>query len=240
VKTAVSLMVRRNKTAPGGGGAGIAFANLGATEGASVNPDFQSGSAATSYANASWTPPTSGLILYAVDSRFGTGPNQPTVTGNGLTWVNVGTVTVSTIHRLTLFGANATGSSAGATTTDFAGQSQVWCMGVFAHVTGVDLSGGVAAAFVQVATNSTASGTSLTVPLAAAGNANNRPFAVFFRNFNETVTARPNWTELDSQNGGGAGRWMESQYRDVFETSASVSMFTGSAILGIAVELKAA
>src|SRR5688572_25793135 len=89
----------------------LAFSNLGA----SANPDINSGTDAASYANTSWTPPTSGLIKVAVWSREAAGPNQPTISGNNLTWTAIATVVASTVHRLTLFGANASGSSAGVT-----------------------------------------------------------------------------------------------------------------------------
>lgn len=221
---------------PVGGGPGIAFFNLGT----SAAPDFNQGSG-SSHVTASRTPPA-GLNLLGIASRHASGPIVPTVTGNSMTWVQIATVTVNSIWRLTLFAANGSGATAGATTISWAAQgSQVSAMGTFSYATGVDLTGGVAAAFVQAPTNFDA-GTpfSLTVNLAAAGSASNRPFAVFFRARHEDAVPRTNWTELDDMTTANF-RGLQSQYRaDAMDSAASVSWSVGSACAGIAVEIKAA
>src|SRR3989304_3062556 len=129
----------------------ITFQNLGAN----ANPDINNNADQNSYANSSWTPPTSELILVFVSSRATSGTtNVPTISGNNLTWTQIATVNFAGAHTMTLFGANASGSSVGATTIDFGGQTQLGCKASFFHATGVDLSGGVTAAFVQSPTNS--------------------------------------------------------------------------------------
>lgn len=215
----------------------ISFSNLGIN----ANPDLANGDDLSAYSNSSWTPPSSGLIRLEVWSRQGDGPNTPTVSGNGLTWTEIATVAVSTVHRLTLFGADAIGSTTGATTIDFAGQTQIWCKAIFSLAEGVDLSGGVAAAFVQVATNSGVNIDNLSIALSAAGAADNRPIAVFMHAWNEDTSPRTNWTELDDLTGGfNITGQIQSQYRDdAFETTASASWATSISAAGIAAELKA-
>lgn len=216
----------------------IAFANLGA----SANPDINSGTDATSYANTSWTPPASGLIIVFVIAKRTAALDTPTISGNGLTWVQIG----STLncggnnHGLSLFAANASGSSTGATTIDFGANTQLHCSASFFHADGVDLSGGVAAAFVQNPT-ATGTGTTATVTLAAAGNSNNRPIAGFFHAQNEAKTPRTNWTEIDDLAGSAGIRDLETQWRDdAFETTATATWATSDIWGGVAAELKAA
>ena len=214
----------------------ITFTNLGA----SSAPDFTATTAATSYASASWTPPSSGLLLVAVYNRVNSGTAAvPSVSGNGVTWTQVATrLSGNSRHRLSLFAAGATGSSAGQTTFSFGTQTQAVCSAAFCYASGVDLSGGVAAAFVQART-ATASATSLSVTLAAAAAAENRPFAAFAHSTSEDTTPRTGWTELDDLLTG--FKSLETQARvDAFETTASASWATASQALGIAVELKAA
>jgi hypothetical protein len=210
----------------------ITFDNLGS----STNPDVAAASG-TSLSNSSWTPPTSGLIILYVFSRAATAPNTPTVTGNGITWTQIATVPDATpVRRLTLFGANASGTISGVTTADFAGQSQTSIHMVFMHAADVDLSGGVAAAFVQAPTG-TATGTSASITLAAAGNSGNRPIAGYATNV--TITPRTNWTEMDEMPSTGA-QILETQQRpDAFESTSSATWDGASRTwVGIAAELK--
>ncbi len=214
----------------------IAFANLGA----SANPDINDNGSSTSYANSSWTPPTDGIILLAVQSRSSAGPSTPTVSGNGITWVQIGSrLDYHSDKQLTIFGAFGVGSSAGVTTVDFGADSQVHCTAEFSHVTGADESGTIANAIVQQPTN-TGDATSGSITLAAAGNSSNRAWVVFVHTANEATTFRTNWTELDDLNGAGQLRGVETQYRgDTFETTASATWVTSSRWGGIAIEIKA-
>src|SRR3990167_11448563 len=101
-----------------------------------------SNTAATSYTTASITPSANALILASVESNADPdAPNTPTLTGNGLTWVEVVTRLDGTA-RMTLFRAMGSAPSAGAITIDFAGQSQAngstWIVTEFS---GADTSG---------------------------------------------------------------------------------------------------
>jgi hypothetical protein len=214
----------------------IVFANLGA----SANPDINSSTDASSYASLSWTPPTAGLLIVAVHSRGnGVPAAQPTLSGNGLTFTQIDSV-IRTNDQLTLFGANLAGATAGITTVDFGGALQLNCTVSFFYATGVDLSGGVSAAFVQSATAGSGVTTSGSVILAAASNTQNRPLAFFWHEGNEGATERTNWTKADDMHGSGTVRSLMTQYRpDAFETTASASWTTASAWRVIAAEIKA-
>jgi hypothetical protein len=217
---------------PGGGG--VTFSNLGA----SAAPDFASGTDATSYANAAWTPPTSGLIICTVYSRKSGGgtPTTPTMSGNGITWTQIATVGNST-HRLTMFGANGSGSSNGATTVSFGAETQDFMHANFMSATGVDLTGSVAAAFVQAPSGS-GTDISASITLAAAGSSSNRPFAAFSLSTTPGMFARAGWTPADDQAIFTAES--QTQYRsDTFETTASDTWDgIGRTWVGIATELK--
>jgi hypothetical protein len=218
---------------PGGGPVPPVFSNLGV----SANPDISSTSTLSSFANSSWSPPSSGLIAVFVRSfRSGGGdPNVPTISGNGLTWVQIATVSNGT-HRLTLFGADASGSTTGATTVSFAGQNQDGCKAFFMLLDDADLSGGVAAAFVQAPTGS-ATDTSASITLAAAGNSVNRPISGWAVAGSVSFTPRTDWTEMDEITGTGH---LETQYRsDAFDTAASATWGGSSQNwVGIAAEVK--
>lgn len=213
-----------------------------ANSGVNAAPDFSVGSG-TSHTTPTWTPPD-GLNFAGIHSRHGSGPVEPTMSGNGLTWVNVGSVMTGTLHRLTLFVAVASGATAGGTTVSFGAQDQVWMTGTFFYSPDADVSGGAAAALVQVVTGSHngANVGSLSIGLAAASHADNRPVAVFWKNHAEAFAPRASWTELDDLTVTGARR-IQSQYRgDAFETTASghVTATNTSIWLGIAAEVKAA
>ena len=214
----------------------IGFANLGV----SANPDINSSTDASSYVNTSWTPPTAGLIICFVVSRTGACGNVPTVSGNSLTWVQIATICVgaTAARRITLFGADAAGATTGATTIDFAAETQQSCTASFFQATAIDLSGGVAAAFVQTATNS-GTATSGSVTLAAAGHADNRPIAMFTHRANQATVPDAAWTEVDDLAGSAPIRGSETQWdADGFQ-NASASWVTSSDWVGMAAELKA-
>ena len=149
----------------------IAFSNLGAT----ATPDFDGSVSATSYATASWAPPASGLIvLWVFANREAATPITPTVSGNSLTWIKIKEFDTGGTTKIILFAADATGSTTGATTVDFAGQTQRQCSAHFLEVTGSDVATGVFQTFAQSPTNSAGSGTGLSITLAAASNPANR------------------------------------------------------------------
>ena len=235
----------RKKGAGGGGGpiGNITFANLGASNVTAAAPDLRNGTDLLSYATASWTPPTDGLIICFVANANADPVGTVTLSGNSLTWDEIATVTFlvgSSGRRITMFAAVATGSVTGVTTMTCSVTSLCGYM-LFAHALGVPLTGGAAGAFRNTNTASGASGFSGTVILPAAGHANNRPISCFLHAANEATTERTNWTEYDDVNAAGPTLGFETQVRtDAFETSASATWTTQTDWGGIAAELKAA
>jgi hypothetical protein len=214
-------------------------------------PDINSNTDATSYATASWTPPTGFIVLWVLSRTANADatspPVEPTVTGNGLTWTKITSVTFNSSSainraRLNLFVADNTGGGAtnGATTIDFGTQTQVRCNASFIEADGVDVSGGAAAAVVQSPNNTGSTLTSLDVTLSAASHADNRAIAAFAHAANETTTERTNWTEMYDEASSSPNFNLETQVRsDAFETTASASWTGNVACGGIAAELKA-
>ena len=215
----------------------IAFANLGV----SASPDIFSTSNASSYANSSWTPPTTGMIGCWVANTHASATTIPTISGNGITWVQIATVSLLSgiDRRLTLFAANAAGASAGVTTIDYAGSNQTGTAASFFQITGADEANGVAQSFVQTLNNNGSAALSGSVTLAAAANSNNRPISAFIHNANEVVTPQTNWTELDDGSYINPSFALESQFRsDAFDTAAAASWATSSIWIGMAAEVK--
>lgn len=216
----------------------ITFANLGVN----ATPDTAISTDLASYATASWSPPTTGIILISIINRNAAGNNTVvSVTGNSLTWTQIATVTFSAGQdRISIFAAPAAGATTGATTIDYGANTQLMCRVSFAHVTGLDLSGAIAAAFVQAPTGTGVAATSSSITLSAAGHADNRPYAVFVHLVNEPTVPRTNWTELDDLGGASPVATIQTQFRsDAFETTASASWATSTAWAGIAIEIKA-
>ena len=170
------------------------------------------------------------------------GPDTPTVSGNGVTWVQIGSTVAAPGDDagLSLFGAFAAGATTGVTTIDFAAGAQTHCVAEFLQVTGADESGTIAN---TVAQNPTSGGTATSgsVTLAAAADSNNRPIAGFYHIAKEVTAPRANWIEQDDFNGAGQNRGVESQYRtDAFETTASATWATSVDWVGVAAEIKVA
>jgi hypothetical protein len=217
----------------------------GTNLGSSAAPDFESTTDGSLFANVSWTPPTCDLILlWVFNTRSTDLGSAGAVSGNGLTWTQIQTVgrDAGTItYRLTLYAADArSGASAGQTTVSFAGDTQTSVIMEFQRVDGVDLSGGVAAAFVQTPTNNNTS-TNLAITLSAASDIANRFFAAIGHGTNENHTVEAGWDELDDLGGFTPGHALVSFWDSdsVADLTPSASWTTSGAAVGIAIEIKA-
>ena len=85
--------------------------------------------AVSSAATASVSPVADQVIFAAVLAFSSVSLQQPTATGNGLTWAVVAAVDLDATRKLTVFRAQGAAPSAGAITFDFAGVTQtsfVW------------------------------------------------------------------------------------------------------------------
>lgn len=206
---------------------------------------------AASYNTASISPGANKLILATVVSRTGitADPNQPTLSGNGLTWVAIASVvfdnTSSSRRRVTLFRAMGASPSTGAVTIDFGGQTQTACDWNIEEVSGMDTSGtNGSGAIVQSATNfDNATGTpvsTLTVTLSAFSNTNNATFGAFGYGGTGTSTAGSGFTKLGDVMDGETSIRLTTEFRSDNDTSVDISYSAAGEIGGIAIEIKAA
>lgn len=220
----------------------VSIANL------TVGSDVDGGSSSTT---ASVSPASNNLVLLSVASRTGitTNPNQPTITGNGLTWVAIGTIiydsTSTSRRRITIFRALGASPSAGTITIDFGGQNQTDIGWSVDQCSGIDTSGtNGSGAIVQSATNKdeTGTATSLTVTLGAFGGGNNVTFGAFgISDSDVTKTAGTGFTILgDGDAGGTNGLASITEWKNSNDTSVDMSFDFGTICGGIAIELKAA
>ena len=204
-----------------------------------------SGSGLNSYATASGSPTTGRLqLLFVGHQQSATTVVTPTVTGAGLTWVQIATSVASdNLRRGTLFRALGT-ASAGVLTIDMGGVTQIRAGWSWSEFTGADTSGADGAgAIVQSATarRDFADGaqTSITVTLAAFGSANNATYgAMRFGDFG-TVTVGSGFSELGTALAGSVT--YTSEFKNTNDTTVdwtfpSVASFTQA----IAVEIKEA
>jgi hypothetical protein len=194
----------------------------------------------TSFATTStYTPASNSLLIACI--QFSNQATPTSVTGHGVTWTRLSfTRTLDVTHQLEVYVADSGASPTSAAVTINFSLSRNGCSITEYEVTGVDLSGGVAAAIVQNPTNN-GSGTSGSVTLASAGAAANRPIAFFVHLANEATTPRTNWTEPAGSDGSyfNPSTGAEVQYRsDTFETTASASWSSSSLWRGVALELK--
>lgn len=198
---------------------------------------------------ASISPTSNRLLLASVSSRTGitAEPNEPTLSGNGLTWVSVASIywdtDSSSRKKTTVFRALGASPSAEEVTIDFGGQAQThvaWCIDEFS---GIDTGGtNGSAAIVQAVTgkDEVSGGGTLTVTLAAFGSADNATYGAFSADVTTTgATAGTGFTELanaiSSMNN-------MSEFRSDNDTSVTADYETaaGFKIGGIAIEIKAA
>lgn len=170
------------------------------------------------------------------------------VTGNGLTWVQVATVAFDTAgairSTLTLLRALGAAPSAGAVTINFAAthHSSSWSVIEFS---GVDTGGtDGSAAVVQSVTDLSASDADgiLSVALAAFGSANNATYGMFGSNGSAGFTPGLGFTEIhDVPQATSPTSVLMTEFRVDNDTSVDATRDGGSALDlgGIAVEIKA-
>ena len=196
---------------------------------------------ATSYTTASISPPGERLIVAFVTSRLGTTPNAPTLTGNGLTWVQINT-TAAQNERQSLFRATGPAPTSGTVTIDFAGQTQTSAAWHFLWINGADVSGAGSRAIGQSNTTSGANVTTLTVTLSAFADPSNRPLAGFGKGQNtQDNTPESGWVEPTTEVGGTpSGLTASVQWnQNSADATATVSWASGADGGGVAVEIRA-
>ena len=144
--------------------------------------------ATSPYTTASIAPGANRLVLLWVNDRGTGNPTVTSVAGNGLTWVQVNTLTFGSNGRLTLYRAMGAAPTAGTVTITFSGTIARACWSIVEY-DGVDTSGTDGSGAVVQSVTGTAASTSLTVTLAAFADANNVATGGFSTTSNSTYTA---------------------------------------------------
>jgi len=203
---------------------------------------------ATSYNTASHTPTGNRLVLAAVLNSKAVDVTLPTMAGNGITWVQLATVTFGTIaspdHRLTLFHGMVASPSAGVTTIDFAAAEQTACVWIISEFSGIDTSGtNGSGAVVQSATNNgdgVTNADGLTVTLAAFGSAANATFGAFALRSTGSIAEGTGFTEIAEATPTSPTQDLQTEWRVDNDTSVNAFPSATRDMGGIAIEIKAA
>lgn len=216
----------------------MALAVTGLTSGV----DTDGGTSATT---ASISPTGNALVLCDVvniDSDF-SAPATPTVSGNGLTWVQVATLTHVNIGpndlvRITRFRAMGASPSSGTVTISCGVNQSAIAYSIY-EITGVDTSGtNGSGAVVQTVTNDSADAAvgSLTVTLAAFGSANNMAIGAFAYGGDTSDFAVGSGFTLIHEP---SGATLFTEYK-LNDTTVDASNSTSQPLAGIASEIKEA
>jgi hypothetical protein len=197
----------------------------------------------SSYATSSISPGSNRLVLASVYNEDSALPPEPTLSGNGLTWVSVRTQNDS-FRRFTVYRAMGASPSAGAVTIDMGGNLGVGCAWSIVEFDGV-YTGGSNGSDAVVQSNGVSevdADQSLSVTLAAFDNALNRPFFAASSNRNDTNTWTPKsgFTQLHNINMGSPLAGVFTQWRsDAADASPSTTLFVNGLVLhAIALEIR--
>mgnify|MGYP007031186217 CR=1 FL=1 len=198
---------------------------------------------ASNYTTASISPGANRLILAAVASTFSSLPNAPTLSGNGLTWVQIATITFNTVatplSRLTVFRALGAAPTTGAVTIAFAGQVQLNCLWGIAEFTNVDTSGtNGSGAVVQSATNRGNAATNLSVTLAAFASFSNATYGAFSTDLNEAVSSGLGFSSLSDGGTSTPTQRRKTEWRNENDTLVDATATNPADWGGIAIEIR--
>lgn len=198
---------------------------------------------------ASITPSANKLILLTVVSRTGitADPNQPTASGNGLTWVVINSVvydaTSSSRRRVTCLRAMGASPSSGAVAIDFGGQNQTDVAWVVDELSSIDTSGtNGSGAIVQTALASDGTNTvsTITATLAAFGSTNNATYGSIGAGGNTFTFTPGSGFATIGDNAPSANLRATSEFRNDNDTTVNFSL-SGNQEMGlIAIEIKMA
>jgi hypothetical protein len=188
----------------------------------------------TGFTTASISPSSNALVLLGVIQTATA--ETPTVTGNGLTWVNVTTVAVDSARRLCVFRALGSSPSAGTVTITY-GSSQASCAWSIVQCTNVDTSGSAGSgAVVQSATGTATAGTSVAATLSALEDSSNVNVSFVGLDTNASVTPDADFTELGDDGEANNNITIESEWA-LNQTNCTATFATADAGI-IAVEVK--
>lgn len=202
------------------------------------------------YIGPTITPAANTLILAWVTNTKTSIPDTPTFSGNGLTWVQVATITWgssgSPTARTTLFRAMGPSPSAGQNRMDFGANTQTGLALSMIQFSGVDTSGsngsGALVQSVSGSRNSATAAAGLTLNLAALANVANTTAGGFsnFINASNSLTAGPGYTSTNGTAYNLPPLSQRAEWNIAGNTSVSVTQSGTAHIGGIAVEIQAA
>lgn len=200
----------------------------------------------TSYTTASITPAANTLILVWVYTIAASAVVEPTASGNGLTWVKVGTqVDDDGVRRITLFRAMGSSPTAGGITFDFGAQTQTGGGWSITQFSGVDTTGtngsGAVVQFASAMTAGIAEG--LTITLAAFSSPDNAAAGGFGYPLNQvdSFNVGAGFTLLGRINQAGPNLSIGTEWKASNDTTVDANASPYSVPwAGVAVEIKAA
>lgn len=196
----------------------------------------------TTYTTASFTPTANRLVLFAVLNQVTTAPTgTPTVTGNGLTYVQLSQVGYNSVvtpkDNLTVFGAIGASPSAGAATIDFAGATQIGCQWSVCEIPGTETSSAQAAVAQRVATGAAAA-TTLALTLGGIRNGTSLVYGAFGHLANEATVQGTGFTLIHSTSHNNPVNGLGTEYLLTPQTTVDASWTTSATNGGIALEIR--
>lgn len=144
-----------------------------------------------------WTPTANELVIAFAETNYSSSPVDPTgVTGHGLTYtaLTLGTSTLSTTHKLSVWVAKTGGSPTNVACTDTVSGTTTGSSITEFEVVGADVSGTAVQAIQDSSATNTGSGTSATVTLSNPTLTGNRAMAFVTVLANAAPTAAGSWT----------------------------------------------
>lgn len=206
------------------------------------NPLTSDGTAtdANSYATASISPTAGRVVVATFLQRHGTAtPNEPTASGNGLTYTLRGTqtrtVTGTIVIRISVFTAPASSPSAGAITFDCGGQTQqeaVWAVTEFAAMNTSSPLG-------QVAATNNGESTTPSATLGAFSNVGNATFGAVGYSGTSACTPGTDFNEIHEVSGGQSNCRLQTQWKDSNDTSLDWTLAATQDWVTVGLELAA-
>lgn len=200
-------------------------------------------SSSASETTASISPTGNRLIVAFVEGTNDIGGSAviPTLSGNGLTWVEIAHA-IAGARGLSAFRAMGASPSSGAVTIDFGGDAQDSCAWIICEFDGVATGGENGSGAVrQPLTVAAPTGTSATVTLGAFADPANGTCGGFYHTAQESVAAGSGFTEIAEITGGSPARVLQVEWRNDNDTTVDASWPTSTSNnLGIAFEIVAA
>lgn len=193
------------------------------------------------YTTASQTPGANRLVLAivsTVNSNDSIAP-VPTMVGNGITWVQIGTVTykANDRQRITCFRAMGSSPSSGTVVITMS-EDQLRATWIFSEFIGVEASGSNGANAVVQTTTNVLTSTSITVTLAAFSSVNNATYGCFAQGATGAITEGSGFSQI-AEHSASFSSGAHAEWKNSNDTTVDMSSGENTPKAGIAVEIKA-